>query len=137
MTSGQRHLRTLVLNAKQLAFQPYLSEKTELAKPQSIAVLNDAFRKTFTGGNVVITAGVNELPDTVKAEALQSVSRFDAFTEENDPYEEHDFGIFELQGQTLYWKIDYFDPNPRIRLGGPGDPAKTTRVLTVMLAAEY
>ena len=76
--------------------------------------------KLSSGGNVVITSGVNELPETVKSGS--AAARFPdsmTFTEDNDPYEEHDFGIFELRGQTLYWKIDYFDPNLECRFGRP------------------
>lgn len=35
--------------------------------------LNDAFRKTFAGGKMVMTASVAALPDMVKASALGPV----------------------------------------------------------------
>lgn len=60
-----------------------------------IALLNDAFRRTFSGGKVTMTAGVYALPDMVKAAALQKAAQFDDFSEENDPYGEHDFGSFD------------------------------------------
>ena len=41
-----------------------------------IALLNDAFRRTFRGGKVMMTSGVDELPDCVKAEALREVATF-------------------------------------------------------------
>ena len=50
-----------------------------------IALLNDAFRTTLSGGKVMLTAGVNELPDMVKAAAIQKVASFDDFSEDNDP----------------------------------------------------
>ena len=28
---------------------------------------------------------------------------------DNDPYAEHDFGSFEHDGQTIFWKIDLYD----------------------------
>ena len=74
-----------------------------------VALLNDAFRKTLSGGEVFLTAGVHELPDMVKAAAIQRVATFDAFTEDNDPYGEHDSGSFDLCGRRFFWKIDYFD----------------------------
>lgn len=102
-----------------------------------IRVLNDNFRSTFTGGQVVMTHGVSELPVDVKAEALLKVRSFSDFTGDNDPYNEHDFGSFEIAGETFFWKIDYYDIGCRYGSENPADPEKTTRVLTIMLAAEY
>jgi hypothetical protein len=45
-----------------------------------IALLNDAFRRSFSGGKVTMTAGVYALPDMVKAAALQKAATFDEFT---------------------------------------------------------
>ena len=102
-----------------------------------IAVLNDAFRRSFSGGKVVMTAGVAALPDMVKANALLEVARFDRFTPDNDPHGEHDFGSFDLCGRKFFFKIAYYDLNVEFGSDDPGDPAKTTRVLTIMLAEEY
>ena len=101
-----------------------------------IALLNDAFRRSFSGGKVMMTAGVYALPDMVKAAALQKSATFDAFTDDNDPYGEHDFGSFELCGRKFFW-IEYYDRDMQYGSEGPSDPAKTTRVMTVMLASEY
>ena len=102
-----------------------------------IRLLNDNFRSTFIGGQVVLTSGVSELPIDVKAEALLRVKKFKDFTKDNDPYGEHDFGYFELAGDTFYWKIDYYDADCRYGSEDPADPEKTRRVLTIMFAAEY
>src|SRR4249920_4200719 len=79
------------------------------ATMNKIALLNDAFRRTFAGGKVTMTAGVDALPDMVKAAALQKAATFDQFNAENDPHGEHDFGSFELCGRKFFSKIDYFD----------------------------
>ena len=34
---------------------------------------------------------------------------FENFTDDNDPYFEHDFGNFELDGETIFWKIDLYE----------------------------
>ena len=102
-----------------------------------IAFLNDAFRTTLSGGTVLLSAGVYELPDMVKAAAIRRVATFDAFTEDNDPYGEHDFGSFDLCGRRFFWKIDYFDERGEFGSEDPADPQKTTRILTIMLASEY
>ena len=70
-----------------------------------IALLNDAFRRTFSGGKLTMTAGVYALPDLVKAAALQKAATFDDFNEDNDPYGEHDFGSFELCGRSSFGKL--------------------------------
>ena len=31
------------------------------------------------------------------------------YTIDNDPHQEHDFVAFELDGQRLFWKVDYVD----------------------------
>ncbi|MGX1360736.1 DUF3768 domain-containing protein [Bradyrhizobium elkanii] len=102
-----------------------------------IRELNDAFRRTFRGGRVMMTSGVYELPDCVKAEALVQVAKFSEFTTDNDPHDEHDFGSFNLVGRKFFWKIDYYDKDLVNGSEDPSDPERTTRVLTLMLAAEY
>lgn len=102
-----------------------------------IRALNDAFRTTMIGGRVVMTAGVNALASDVKAMVIRKVATFSDFTPDNDPHGEHDFGNFELGGHTFIWKIDYYDAAMEFGSEDPADPAKTTRVLTIMLASEY
>ena len=104
---------------------------------ERIRELNDAFRRTFAGGKVVMTASVAALPEMVRANALLQVARFDDFTPDNDPHGEHDFGSFELCGRTFFFKVDYFDANMEFGSEDPSDPDKTTRVLTLMLAEDY
>ena len=110
-----------------------------LSKPNSerIRKLNDDFRRTFTGGRVVVTEGVDALSAEVKAEVLQQVRQFDRFDRDNDPHGEHDFGSFETAGERFFFKIDYHDLAMEGGSEDPANPAKTTRVLTVMKAEEY
>lgn len=110
---------------------------TENPRSQAIAALNDAFRQSFVGGRVLMTPGVSDLPPMVVAAALQMVTAFKDFSPDNDPHSEHDFGSFELCSRKFFWKIDYYDPNCEFGSEDPADPAKTTRVLTLMLACEY
>jgi len=62
---------------------------------------------------------------------------YDDFSEDNDPYGEHDFGSFKIEGHKLFWKIDYYAPDMRHGSEDPADPDVTVRVLTIMLASEY
>ena len=63
--------------------------------------------------------------------------RFSAFTPENDPHGEHDFGAFDHKGDTIYWKIDDYDPTLTHGSEDPSDARQTRRVLTIMLASEW
>jgi hypothetical protein len=104
---------------------------------EHIRDLNDAFRRSFVGGKVVMTAGIAAMTEELRATVFERVRAFDAFTDDNDPHREHDFGSFEVDGRKLFWKIDYFDAAMEFGSEDPADPSKTTRVLTIMLASEY
>ena len=100
-----------------------------------IAALNDQARQSFTGCRVVVTRGIQAMADV--PEVLDQVRRYDAFTPNNDPYAEHDFGSFTHYGQTVFWKFDYYDLDITMHSPDPSDPSITARVLSVMLADEY
>jgi hypothetical protein len=113
--------------------------KVRSTSPQSSAVreLNDRFRGAFVGGVVMVSTGVETLSPDLKARVLQKVRGFSDFTEDNDPHEEHDFGVFELSNRRFLFKLEYYDREMTFGSPDPSDPTKTTRVLTVMLASEY
>jgi hypothetical protein len=99
--------------------------------------LNDTFRQTFQGGQVVMTRGIAALPDSIRIAILARVQSFQDFNADNDPHGEHDFGSFEEQGHKVFFKIDYYDAAMEYGSEDPADPTRTTRVLTIMLAEEY
>src|SRR3954454_11600147 len=107
---------------------------TKVDKTKRVRELNDAFRRTFTGGQVMLTSGVDALPHDVKAKVLQAVRSFDAFDNGNDPHKEHDFGAFDMEGEKFFFKVDYYAPDMQGGSEDPADPKVTTRVLTIMLA---
>ena len=100
-----------------------------------IAALNDQARQTFKECRVIITAGVQALGNVDAV--LRQVQLFDAFTPDNDPYGEHDFGSITLEGTAIFWKIDYYDLDLHMHSPDPSDETVTARVLTIMLAEEY
>jgi hypothetical protein len=113
-------------------------QKTDPAKKtNAIRLLNDNFRSTFVGGQVVMTQGVSELPLDTKARVIMAVQSFDQFTNDNDPHREHDFGNFEIDGETYFFKVDYYAPDMDGGSEDPADPQRTTRVLSIMRADEY
>ncbi|NFV80685.1 DUF3768 domain-containing protein [Magnetospirillum aberrantis] len=106
-------------------------------KAERIRRLNDSFRRSFQGGKVFLTEGVRALGNDQLRAILRQVRTFDAFTPDNDPYQEHDFGAFDEGGKRVFWKIDYFDAEIEGASADPSDPEATTRVMTVMLAEEW
>jgi hypothetical protein len=102
-----------------------------------IRELNDVFRTTWLTGKVLLTSGIQNLPDTTQSRIVEAVQGFDTFTPDNDPHGEHDFGAVTVEGHKVFWKIDYYDPTLQYGSEDPANPAVTKRVLTIMLAEEY
>ena len=102
-----------------------------------ITTLNDNFRKTFTGGQVLLTAGIVAMSSEDKSNIISLVQNFNDFNKGNDPYGEHDFGSFDYKGNKIFFKIDYYDLNNEFMSENPADPTVTNRVLTIMTAYEY
>ena len=136
-TCGRHNVTMIVRSAARGTSLRTRAKMPRRATMNKIALLNDAFRTSLTGGTVLLTVGVQELPDMVKAAAIRKVVDFDDFNEDNDPYGEHDFGSFELCNRRFFWKIDYYDERSEFGSEDPADPQKTTRILTIMLASEY
>jgi hypothetical protein len=107
------------------------------ARTNKIRDLNDAFRRTLSGGEKFFTAEAVAMGPEFMAAALAAVCSFDAFTVDSDPYGEHDFGCVSVSGEKVFWKIDYYDTTLCYGSDDPADPAQTTRVITIMLAHEY
>ena len=103
----------------------------------TIRDLNDWFRCTLEGGAVLLTAGIVALGDETQARIIDAVRTFDEFTSENDPHGEHDFGALEVEGERIYFKLDYYDLTRAMHSEDAADPSATERVLTIMLASEY
>jgi hypothetical protein len=110
---------------------------TTESKTDRIRELNDAFRRTFIGGAVMITQGVEAMPLDQRRSLLQKIRSFDAFSEDNNPHHENDFGSIDESGVRCFFKIDYYDRKTEFGSPDPADPAVTTRVMTIMLAEEY
>ena len=91
---------------------------------KKIAELNDAFRSSLAGGRVVVTSGVAALCHRTQVDALRAVQAFTAFTPDNDPYGEHDFGFFKAAGHEFFWKIDYYDPSLTRHSDDAADPGR-------------
>ena len=123
----------------------------ELTRAERIARLNDLARRAIGIACVVVaTEGVRALPKADQSRLRELVETFDALTPDNDPYGERDFGAIYQDGEgrltttrparpaeTVFWKIDAYDPDLCFGSEDPADPAVTRQVLTIMLASEY
>ena len=74
---------------------------------KEIAIMNDFCRKTFSGCRVLLTAGIANHPD--RESVINKVQEYYEFDSGNDPYGEHDFGSFHINGTHYYFKFDYYD----------------------------
>ena len=106
-------------------------------KTARVRALNDELRQHLTGGTAVITLGVAALGSAAVERIVKTIAVFDDFCHANDPHEEHDFGSFEADGTTIFFKIDYFDRDLSMHSFDPADSSVTQRVITIMLADEY
>ena len=109
---------------------------------QIIAEQNDRFRinplESGVPGRIVCTPGISALSPDQQMSVMIQVTKYDSFTEDNDPHGEHDFGAFDLEDVgKIFWKIDYYDADYHCGSEDPSDLEQTRRVLTVMLAEEY
>jgi hypothetical protein len=99
-----------------------------------IRALNDELRKDFHQGHAVMTTGIAALGAEAVARIVKTIEVYDDFCHANDPNDQHDFGSFEVEGHTIFFKIDlYEDPNVK---DSDGEPL-VNRMLTIMLAHEY
>ena len=106
-------------------------------KTKRIRELNDELRQHLLGGLAVMTPGIAALGQKAVERIVQTIAVYDGFCHANDPHEEHDFGSFEAEGHTIFFKIDYFDKQLQLHSPDPSDSAVTERVITIMLAGEY
>ena len=99
--------------------------------------LNDQLRQQLTAGVAVMTPGIAALGQEAVARIVKTIAVFDDFCHANDPHQEHDFGSFDADGHTIFFKIDYYDKSLSLHSPDASDPAVTERVITIMLAQEY
>ncbi len=109
----------------------------QTTRAEIIASLNDEMRRSGRGGRLVVTPGVRSLASFDPRALIRAIAAYDQFRPDNDPYGERDFGVFELFGVRLWWKIDYYDAKLEFGSDDPTDPDITVRILTVLLPSEY
>jgi len=104
---------------------------------ERIRALNDELRRNLPNGHAVMTTGIAALGHEAVARIVKTIAVYDDFCHANDPYQEHDFGSFDADGHTVFFKIDYLDKAFTYHSPDPSDPSVTERVITIVLAEEY
>lgn len=112
---------------------------TEDEKKARIRALNDQLRTTglLRNGKVLVVGDLVQADPELREKVVSAVRAFDTFTEDNDPHNEHDFGIVEVDGQSFNWKIDYYALDEMHLSEHPEDPAVTVRVCSIFCAHDY
>jgi hypothetical protein len=94
---------------------PVLS-RAETAK--IIADQNDRFRRAAFGiaeqapipsGQVMMTAGVSDRDESFRAALIHAVVAYDDFNTDCDPHGWHEMGVMEIEGETVWFKMDGVD----------------------------
>jgi hypothetical protein len=110
-----------------------LTSKADPARVAADREANDKFRKTLTGGAVMLSAGVIALGDANQARIIAAIRAFDDF-DGADPWDAHDVGDLVVEvdepGIARWLELIFF------RIDQP-DPASAHRLLTIMLASEW
>ena len=86
-----------------------MSASNETTSTERIRTLNDHIRRNIGSGRAVMTIGIAALGPEVVARIIKTIEVFDDFCTANDPHEEHDFGAVEVDGNMIFFKIDYYE----------------------------
>ncbi len=111
--------------------------QTGAVTSERIRALNDELRTTGIGGETLVTKNLWALGADFVAKVCAAVCAFDAWSEDNDPWGEHDCATLDVDGERVIFKIDYYDPTLTRHTDDAADPKVTRRVLTIMLAEDW
>ena len=121
-----------------------------VADAAKVAEQNDAFRRHVclgspypleTGalsGRLVCTAAVADRGLLFVNTCERAIGFFTDFSADNDPDGFHDFGGVQIAGVNVWFKIDLYD-DAEMQYGSeaPDDPARTYRVMTILLPSDW
>ena len=127
-------------------------ELTGLGDPVEIAALrarNDRFRRTLTGGSLMLSAGIVALGAANQARIIAAVRGFTGFDDDfeiGDPFADHSIGDIEVEveepgihrwPELIFFQIDDLG-RPATGAGSSPTLARDPAlVLTLMLASEW
>jgi len=111
-----------------------------------VAVQNDKFRRAAFGiptpqpipqGQVFVTPGISARDESFRAALTHAVVAYDDFNSDCDPHGWHEMGVVEIEGETVWFKIDLYDEAYEYGSSDPTELRVTRRVLTLLFSSEY
>ena len=112
-----------------------MSHEANEANAGQIRVTNDRLRKLLPAvehpHKVTLSEQVGRLEPEALARLMLLVRDFNDFHGDNDPHGEHDLGQVEMDGESYFWKYDYYDDDFE------GHEEDGNRVLILMETSEY
>ena len=115
-----------------------------LTREEQIALLNDRTRLGLDPhARIVVTRNcltrLAEAPGAPEESLVLQAQLFAAFLDctfgEDSP--ERDFAAITFLGRKVWMKLDYYAPGLEFGSEDPADPAKTVRVMTILLPEDY
>ena len=106
-------------------------------KGYNVRVLEKEVFPRFSIGESLLPQCMEYIEEAGMLAAVHAVMAIETFTEDNDPYGDHSFGVIEVRGHKLFWKLDLYNTDYSMGSDNPTGLTKTRRVLTIMLAEEY
>jgi hypothetical protein len=112
---------------------------TDEEKIVRIRELNDELRTKghALNGRIVAMGGLINDDREKHRRVFEAAAAFDSWTAGDDPYGEHDFGRFTVDGEAFMFKIDYYSLDEAHGSEHPEDQNTTIRVMTLMYADDY
>ena len=116
--------------------------------PALYAAQNDAFRRhvcldapfpaamPVLDGGLVIGPTIRRMGLPFVLDCLAAVGGIDTFPAESDPRGFHDRGATALDRRAVWFFIDAYDRDMRFGSPAPDDPARTTRVLSILFPSD-
>jgi len=111
-----------------------------------VASQNDRFRKACclgerdgpaVPGRLVYTRSFGAREPAFIAAALKAIGEFENFQPDNDPERFHDFGAVEVDGEQVWFKIDFYDRSFTWGAEDPSDLTNARRVLTILFPSDW
>ena len=116
--------------------------------PTLYAAQNDAFRRhvcldapfpaamPVLDGGLVIGPTIRHMCLPFVLDCLAAVGGIAAFPAESDPRGFHDRGATALDRRAVWFVMDAYDRDMRFGSPAPDDPARTTRVLSILFPSD-